>query len=392
MAHPVGTYRYLALDRVHFGKRACEAIAAEVAQRGARRVLAVASRTLHRQTEAVRDALSLVAAQTVGVFDDCVEHTPRDSVIALVQRIREAQADLIVTIGGGTAIDTVKVALVCLAEGVDTVEGMDRLHMRVLEDGSRFTPEIGLPPLRQIAVPTTLSAAEFSDLAGCTDRRVGAKHAYTAAGIGPASVILDAAISVHTPERLWFSTGIRAVDHAVESICSIDAQPYTDATCLHALRLLVPALRRNRAAPNDLEGRLQSQMGVWLSAAGINRVNFGASHGIGHVLGGALGMPHGITSCVMLPSVLRYNAQEPAQALRQRLICEALDQPKASAGDLIERLIADLGLPTRLRDAGARQEDFAALARKAMDSHWVRTNPRPITAPEQVEEILRSAW
>ena len=158
---------------MHFGKRACEAIAAEVAQRGARRVLVVASRTLHRQTEAVRDALSLVAAQTVGVFDDCVEHTPRDSVIALVQRIREAQADLIVTIGGGTAIDTVKVALVCLAEGVDTVEGMDRLHMRVLEDGSRFTPEIGLPPLRQIAVPTTLSAAEFSDLAGCTDRRVG---------------------------------------------------------------------------------------------------------------------------------------------------------------------------------------------------------------------------
>lgn len=387
-----GTYRYLALDRVHFGLPARDAIAQEVAQRGAAHVLAVTSRTLHRNTDAVRDALSGVADKAVGIFDECVEHTPRDSVIALVHRIRDARADLVVTIGGGTAIDTVKVALVCLAEGVDTIEGMDRLHLRVLEDGSRFTPTIAAPPLRQIAVPTTLSAAEFSDLAGCTDRRVGAKHAYTANGIGPASVILDAAISVHTPERLWFSTGIRAVDHAVESICSIDAQPYTDATCLHALRLLVPALRRNREAPDDLAGRLQSQMGVWLSAAGINRVNFGASHGIGHVLGGALGMPHGITSCVMLPAVLRYNAYEPVQASRQALISEALGAPHTAAGDLIERLIADLGLPTRLRDAGAKQDDFAVLARKAMDSHWVRTNPRKITAPEQVLEILNSAW
>ncbi|NBQ88913.1 MAG: maleylacetate reductase, partial [Betaproteobacteria bacterium] len=343
-------------------------------------------------TDAVRSALSQIGAQSVGVFDECVEHTPRDSVIALVHRMRETRADLIVTLGGGTAIDTVKVALVCMAQGVDTIEGMDALHMRVLPDGSRHTPVIGEPPLRQIALPTTLSAAEFSDLAGCTDRRVGAKHAYTAPCIGPASVILDPAMTVHTPRALWFSTGIRAIDHAVESICSIDAQPLTDATCLHALRLLAPALRHNDAHPDDLDGRLQSQLGVWLSASGINRVNFGASHGIGHVLGGALGMPHGITSCVMLPAVLRYNAALPEQAARQRLISEAMGDATRSAADLVQSLIAALGLPTRLRDAGVSEDLFASLSEKAMQSHWVRTNPRKIDAPAQVEEILRSAW
>jgi alcohol dehydrogenase class IV len=191
---------------------------------------------------------------------------------------------------------------------------------------------------------------------------------------------------------LWFSTGIRAIDHAVESICSIDAQPLTDATCLHALRLLAPALRHNDAHPDDLDGRLQSQLGVWLSAAGINRVNFGASHGIGHVLGGALGMPHGITSCVMLPAVLRYNAAVPEQAARQHLISEALGDANRSAADQVQSLIAALGLPTRLRDAGVTGNMFASLSEKAMQSHWVRTNPRKIDAPAQVEEILRSAW
>lgn len=392
MSMPTGVYRYLDLDRVHFGRPAAQAVAEEVQQRGAQRVLAVSSRTLHRKTDAVQQALAGIAAQSGGVFDECVEHTPRDSVVALVHRIRETRADLIVTLGGGTAIDTVKVALVCMAKGVDTVEGMDALHMRVLPDGSRHTPVIGEPPLRQIALPTTLSAAEFSDLAGCTDRRVGAKHAYTAPGIGPASVILDPAMTVHTPRALWFSTGIRAIDHAVESICSIDAQPLTDATCLHALRLLAPALRHNDTHPEDLAGRMQSQLGVWLSASGINRVNFGASHGLGHVLGGAIGMPHGITSCVMLPSVLRYNAVLPEQAARQRLISEAMGDAQRPAADLVQSLIASLGLPTRLRDAGVTEDMLESMSQKAMQSHWVRTNPRRIDEPAQALEILRSAW
>jgi len=174
-----GVFNFLAQDRVHFGLSAAEGIAAEVAQRAAGRIFVVTSRSLNRNTQAVTDAVAPVQDRVVGLFDECVEHTPRDTVIALTRRLRETQADLIVSIGGGTVIDTVKVALVCLAEGVDDVDAMGQWHMRVNPDGTRVTPQPRMPPCRQIAVPTTLSNAEFSDLDGCTDTRNDTKQGYT---------------------------------------------------------------------------------------------------------------------------------------------------------------------------------------------------------------------
>ena len=194
-----GTYRYLALDRVHFGRPAASAIAEEVHARGARRVMVVTSRTLNRTTDVVTAAVADIGPVLVGVFDECQEHSPRESVLALCRRLRESRVDLVVTIGGSTAIDTVKEALICMAENIDGVEGMDRCHVTVDSQGKRVVPLLAKPPLRQIAVPTTPSAAEFSDLAGCTDRRTGQKHLYTVSLIGPAVVILDSAATLHTP-------------------------------------------------------------------------------------------------------------------------------------------------------------------------------------------------
>lgn len=385
-----GTYRYLTMERVHFARPAADAIAEEVRARASKRVMVVTSRTLHRTTDVVSRATAQVQARLVGVFDDCQEHTPRETVLGLCERLRESRADLVVTIGGGTAIDTVKVALICMGENIMSTDGLDRCRVTVDSQGERVVPVISDSPLRQIAVPTTLSAAEFSDLAGCTDRRTGQKHLFTARLIGPAAVILDPAVTIHTPERLWLSTGIRAVDHAVESICSIDAQPLTDATCLRALTLLSRGLAFNKAQPDDQAERLNSQTGAWLAGTGVNRVNFGASHGIGHVVGAALGVPHGITSCVLLPTVVRYNAD--AIGGRRRSMAGALGDANAEPSDLLAELIGKLGLPTRLRDVGVLPEHFAELARKAMDNPWVRTNPRKIENASQVEEILRQAW
>src|SRR5690606_24814944 len=112
-----------------------------------------------------------------------------------------------------------------------------------------------------------------------------------------------------TPPRLWFGTGMRAVDHAVESWCSQNVTPPIEATALHAFSILPRALRRCLETPDDLDNRLDCLIGSWLSVQGVaTGVDLGASHGIGHVLGGTAGMAHGETSCVMLPHVLRYNA------------------------------------------------------------------------------------
>ncbi len=385
-----GVFKFLELDRVHVGTPAADALRAEATQRGAQRILVVTSQSLHRKTEAVQTALAHIGPQVVGVFDGCVEHTPRETVIALADAMRAAAADLVISIGGGTVIDTVKVALVALAEGLHHIDQLDAWHMRLAADGSRITPQPRRPPCRQIAVPTTLSGAEFSDLAGCTDARFGTKHGYTGAFIGAASVILDPRITLHTPARLWLSTGIRALDHAVESLCSSNAQPLVDATSVRALALLGRSLRRYAVTPDDLDARLDGQLGAWLAATSIGRTDYGASHGLGHALGADAGVPHGITSCVLLPTVMRFNAGVCAPQMAD--IAAALGDALRPAADQVEDLIALLGLPTRLSQLGIGHERLAVIAQKGMANPWVHTNPRKIADAAQLEALLNQAW
>lgn len=385
-----GVFNFLELDRVHFGTPAADALHTEARLRGAQRIFVVTSRSLNRKTDAVTQALAQIRPQVVGLFDDCVEHTPRDSVIALADAVRAARADLIVSIGGGTVIDTVKVALVALAEHLTRAEQLDDWHQRVNADGSRVVPQPRTPPCRQIAVPTTLSGAEFSDLGGATDTRHGTKHGYTGAFIGAASVILDPRITVHTPDRLWLSTGVRALDHAVEALCSVNAQPLVDATSVRALALLGRALTRYAEDKTDLDARLDGQMGAWLAATSIRRTEYGASHGLGHALGADAGVPHGITSCVLLPTVMRWNAGVCAPQLAE--VAAALGDAARPAADQIEALVARLGLPTRIGQLGIDRARLPVIAEKALANPWVRSNPRPITAAAQTLEILEAAW
>ena len=160
---------------------------------------------------------------------------------------------------------------------------------------------------------------------------------------------------------------------------------------MHALRLLSRGLPMVKAGPDNLDARLDCQLGAWMSIMGSqNGVPKGASHGIGHVLGGTAGVPHGYTSCVMLPHVLRFN--EPVNAERQVTVSEALGRPGVKAGDAVAELIAGLGLPQTLRDVGVRRDQLDEIARESMHDRWVHTNPRKIDNPEVVRTLLDAAW
>ena len=384
-----GAYEFLPQDRIIFGRPAADGVVDTAERLGSRRILIVASKSLHRGTGVVAAIKAALGARCIGVFDDCVEHVPRASVLALARTVHELEPDLVVTCGGGTPVDTVKVTLLVLAAGVESEEGFDSVRISVGADGQRVVPAVKDPPLRQIIVPTTLSGAEFSNLGGCTDPVRKIKDLYTGRLIGGQVVILDPTATIHTPDWLWLSTGVRAIDHAVETICSRRPQPFTDATCIHALGLLQRSLPSNKADPGNLEARLDSQLAVWLATTGLGRVDWGASHGIGHQLGAVAGVPHGYCSCVMLPTVLRWNAT--VNAGRQAIVARALgtDGEPAMA---VEKLISALGLPTRLRDVGVRREQFGAIATGAMQNMFVRSNPRPVGDPADVLEMLEMAW
>ncbi len=229
-------------------------------------------------------------------------------------------------------------------------------------------------------------------MAGCTDTVRHVKESFAHPLMMPLAVILDPAVTVHTPEWLFLSTGIRAVDHAVEDMCSINPTPISDGMSLQALRLLAAGLPGGQGEPGRPGGPAELPVGrLDVDHRGRRTAcHKGASHGIGHVLGGTAGVPHGYTSCVMLPHVLRFN--ETVNADRQRWVSEALGRPGEAAGDVVAELIAGLGLPGTLRDVGVKPEQLDAIAVDSMHDRWVHTNPRKIDGPPAVRALLDAAW
>ncbi len=379
------------MEEVVFGKPAAES-AAEIARRfGATRVFLMVSGTLNRKTEEIEKLRRALGNLCAGTFDNMPPHTPRSAVIAAADQARKVGADLIVTLGGGSITDGAKAVQLCLANDIRTPEAMDALRPVKGPDGALGPPpSCKAPTVRQVTIPTTLSGGEFSGISGVTDERTRVKELIRHPQIIPQAVILDPAVTVHTPEWLWLSTGIRAVDHCVEGICANEAHPYGDAQALQGLTLLASGLPRVKADPSDLQARLDCQMGTWLSMGPLaSGVPMGASHGIGYVLGAAFDIPHGHTSCIMLPAVMRWN--KSVNAARQELVAAAMGRPGADAGEALHDLIDGLGMPRSLSAVKIGPENFARIAEQAMGTPWVPRNPRRIEGPAQVQEILELA-
>jgi maleylacetate reductase len=386
-----GTHRYPPMERVIYGIPLAEALTGEVDRLGARAVYVLASGTLNRETDVVETVRRVLGNCLAGVCAKIGSHTPRVDVVAAANEARAAKADLILTVGGGSVTDAAKMVGLCLANDVTAPQQLDALRATVTPDGKTERPPVKAPTVRSLDVPTTLSAGEFTPFAGCTDTVRHVKESFSHPLMMPRAVILDPAVTIHTPEWLFLSTGIRAVDHAVETICSIAPMPFSDGTSLQALRLLAAGLPAVKANAADLDARLNCQLGAWMSIMGAhNGVPMGASHGIGHVLGGTANVPHGYTSCVMLPHVLRFNAAENAE--RQKWVSEALERPNETAGDAVAALIAGLGLPATLRDVGVKSEQLDEIAVGSMHDRWVHTNPRKIDGPAAVRALLDAAW
>jgi maleylacetate reductase len=143
--------------------------------------------------------------------------------------------------------------------------------------------------------------------------------------------------------------------------------------------------------PADLAARLDCQIGAWISMTGIvGGTRMGASHAIGHVLGGSAGVPHGYTSCVMLPAVLAFNAAVNAD--RQAEISAALGAAGQPAAKVLDRFITGLGLPRRLRDVGVKRDDLQRIATNCMLDDWTFSNPRPIQGAQEIVPILESVY
>ncbi|MFN7399334.1 MAG: iron-containing alcohol dehydrogenase [Sandaracinobacter sp.] len=379
-----------ATERVSVGHAAAEAVAAEAELQGARRVFILCSRHLAEKTSEIGAIEAALGNRHAATHHGIRPNAPRSDVLAATEAARAAGADLVVTVGGGSVTDAGKIVTMCLKHNVTTIEGFDAFRTYVEADGTVVSPVFAGPDIRTVCVPTTLSGGEFNPLSGATDERIKLKQGYETRLMVPVCVVLDPAITVHTPEWLWLSTGVRSVDHAVETLGSLQSNDFCDGIADSALRLLAEGLPRVKADPGDLEARLKCQIGAWQSMIPIiGGVPMGASHAIGHVLGGTCDVPHGHTSCVMSPFVKAWNVE--VNAHRQARISACLGDPGQPASVLLDRLIRGLGMPRSLAEVGVREDQLPLIAEYTLEDFWGRTNPRKITGAEDVMTILRTA-
>lgn len=388
------TYVYPETERVVHGPGAVSTLAAECDRLSAKRALLLTTRSLHG-TPTQDSVLQALGDRVALVLPDASQHVPLPTMTAVIDRCAQLQPDLIVSLGGGSVIDSGKALAAALANHCSDGEELYR-HRIVFTPPEQieqdpFTAE----PIPHVAIPTTLSAAEYDGIFGMT--KEGTKDLYADPRLAPRVVVLDPAVTLATPARLWASSGIRALDHAIEIYLSRQPSPITDATCLHAVRLLRSELKRSVEDPADLQSRLRCQHASWLSMFGVENVTLGLCHGIGHQIGARCNVPHGITSCVMLPTVLEAMVEISPGRMADLALAIGVDGVGRSQRELaaalpgaVRQFIADLSLPTRLSEVGVTEADFPQIAHDSVHDFVVATAPLSVDE-KAVIELLSAA-
>jgi alcohol dehydrogenase class IV len=378
------------MQRVYSGRPAAEALLEEAERLQAKRVFIVSSNTLANKTAEIEHLKRALGKKFVGIFDSISPHVPREDVSAAVRVAEAASPDMLVGIGGGSVSDATKIVNLCLKHGLHTPESMEAYHLVVGADRSVTVPVFEGPDLPVVLIPTTLSGGEFNALSGATDKIANVKQGYMHPAMTARAIIIDPAVTVYTPEWIWFSTGVRALDHCFETLGSLNSNDYWDGMAMNGLRLLSKGLLACKSNYKDLTARQQCQMGAWCSMVAIVAgLPMGISHATGHALGGSFNVPHGYTSCVMAPAALEFNADVNGD--RQALISLALGEPKVAAHTLADRLISALEQPRTLRQVGLAEKDLDPLAGYVLQDIWCGTNPKPIKDRAALVEFLRRA-
>jgi alcohol dehydrogenase len=370
----IRTFRFPRIDRVVHGADAVAQVPQLVDELSGRRVMIVTGRTLATRTPLIDELVAALGTRHTVTFARMGAHAPRADIDDAIIAARTADADVLVGYGGSSVTDATKIVALRLGE---------------TGAGSRVA---------QIHVPTTLSSGEWTPAAGMTGDVAGVKTYVADPQMAPFAIVLDPKVTLVTPPELWLSTGVKVVDHACEMLWGPRSHPYTDTLAQEALRRIRRSLPATRTEPSALEPRLDCQLAGWMSMAGIVNVRVHLSHTLGHQIAARWGVGHGITSCVTLPPVLRFMASEHPDGVRR--VADAFDVPTANrdieavasdAAAAVAGFVAELGLPSRLRDVGARRADFTAVAAATVAAGHA-TGYVPTGGTDALEELLDEMW
>jgi len=384
--------------RIVFGNGKIDSLKDEIQKLGGKRVLVLSGRTVAEKTDAVRRINDGLGDMSAGVYSGLTQRAPLSTAVEAANLALASGADTLVGVGGSTISDAARMIAVLMAEGITTVEQLRQLGE---EQDMLLSPNLDgkVLPL-QVAVPTTLSAGEFNMGGGnVLDDQAGHKIRVRHRRLYADLIMLDSLMTEGTPDWLWLSTGVKALDHCIERLYTTGNQPAIDAPILAAAEMLFTHLPGSRESDGDPEARLQCLVAAWMSMMGSPNFATGLSHAIGHILGVKYSVGHGYTSCVTQPYVMEFN--RPVSATKQALLARSAgidtrgmsDEAAAeAAARAVDDFVLGMGMPHRIRELEIPESDLPEIAELVLTDGGCQNNPILITSAEQVMEVLRAAF
>jgi len=359
----------------------------ELAGLGRKRALVVTDRQLAEKTDIVGRVTRALGAACAGVYAD----VPADSGVHVVNEAaafgKARGADSIVSIGGGSVMDTAKGVAILLTEGGS------------LQDYQGFQL-LTRDQTTHICIPTTAgTGSEVTYVAVIKDHEGRRKLLFADYHIIPDVAILDPQLTIGLPPRLSAATGLDALSHGIEAVTSAQREPIADALGLHAVRLIrehLPLVMKNGA---DIAARGQMLIAATLGGAAFSNAQVGLMHAIAHVVGARHGVHHGLANSIVMAHVIRFNNDVVAD--RHRLIAEAFgvdvrgcsdDAAGLSLAAALTEFQRQVGLPLSFREAGVPESDLEACAEAALSDGSIVYNAKPVSDPAEVLSVLKAAW
>ena len=365
--------------RTHIGPGSLNRIEEAIRLFRARCVFVISDRAVAKAGHIDR-LVEVISRRTrrVAVFDRTEPEPTTQSINHALAALKNASdVDLIVSLGGGSVIDTAKSANIVATNGGFILEYEDGTENK--KDIDRLLPHIAIPTTAgtgsEATVWTIFIDPRRKFKAGIQDPRLIADL-----------VILDPSVTTTMPPQVTASTGMDALTHAIESFVSVYANPFTDALCVKSIKLISDNLRSAYRDGNDIEARGNMLLASYMAGIAFSNSSCGIVHTLAETLGGFYRIPHGITNSLMLPAVMEFNApsrQEKfsriAELMGEDIYGLSLQNAARRSADAARRLTKDVGLPLTLREAGIKRRDIPRLSSMAFPWANISGNPRKVT-------------
>jgi len=384
-------YQHAGTTRVISGRDLLSSTGFELQKEGARRVFVVTDEGVRGTglVERVEAGVADGGLEVAGVYDKVPQDSSTHVVDDCAAAAKEVGADSFLAVGGGSVMDTAKVADAVFTHGGDA-RGQEGFFLMPREEDGMGRP-LDIAPLA--CIPTTAgTGSEVSMAAVIKDPDQKVKLEIADFPLFPRLAILDPETTRTLPPSVAAATGMDAMTHAIEGYVSVDWSPHQDARSLQALRMIRDNLERAvQRGEEDEEAR-----GNMLIAANLAiTISLGSVHAMSHPAGAQFGVPHGVANAIHLPHVIRHNAAGSTDiADRYRDIGEIFDVADPDIGDALASyvtgLVGRLGLPTRLSQAGVPEDGIPALVEGAMGDGTTLLNPREMSE-EDYAELYRAA-